>query len=534
MDAEIVANYDAHRDLADKPFRCACYAPFTSMVFDSIGRVRVCCVNFEHILGDIKKERLDEIWSGARIGALREALRRYDFSKGCGYCYWKLTAGVGEKSLADATLIASKYDAFSVEADGPFWPKHLEFHLSNRCNLECQTCFGEYSHLIREKREKLPPYPMAYGEQFFSDLRKYLPHLRFAQFLGGEPFLIPEMYRVWDMLIEDKLTPHCHVNTNGTVFSERVERVLEHLAVSLNLSIDSHIPERFEAIRTNAKFDKFLRNYRRFREICDRRQTTLRFMFTLSRLNWDEFPDFLLFAEDLGVAVSVAECFNPKPLSLFTLPADQLAEVVNQLERKAEVVRDRLRLNRAVLEQHLGELRHRLQSRDEIMFFEDQPEDPPPPWIDPNDVGDKLLDPWRGELARVSEAPPFQEADARALLADWNAACPVDRLVCDPDDTILEAELSETGTVGAARELRGLGTADLFLSLQTRYGAEIEVVEVRRADRYVDRVIAFSHPGGRATLVRSLVLPRFDEAGQPIGTVVFIASMPDNRLVVLA
>lgn len=530
MDSAIIDAYDSTRRLADRPFRSACYAPYTAMVFDSIGRVRACCVNFEHILGDIRTERLDDIWSGQRIRELREALRAYDFSKGCGYCHWKLSSGdLATKSLEAATLITRKYDSLSLESGEPFWPKHLEFHLSNRCNLECRTCLGEYSHLIRKNREHLPPYPMAYGDQFFLDLRKYLPRLEFAQFLGGEPFIIPEMYRVWDMLIADGHAPQCHVSTNGTVFSDRVEWVLEQLPMSLNLSLDSHIPERFEAIRVNAKFARVMRNYRRFREICDRRGTQLRFMITLSRLNWDEFPDYLLFAEDLGVPVSVAMCFNPNELSLFTLPAAELASVIESLDRRAEAVRGRLTMNREVLDQHLAELRHRLGTRSENMFFEGPAPVPEPPWQEP-----KLVDPWRSTIASAPGWRSLDESGARALLAEWNPDSSIDVLECDPDDIILEVHGDSQGALGFADAWVGHAASDLLVPLREHFGDEVEVVRDQRHDAYHDRIIGFSKPGSRATLVRSLVLPRFDEEGRPIGTVVFIASMPDNRLVVLS
>ncbi len=80
--------------------------------------------------------------------------------------------------------------------------------------------------------------PKPYSDHFFAELRKYLPHLKFAKFLGGEPFLAQESYRIWDMMVEDKLQIPCHVTTNGTQWNERVERVLEHVPCSFSISMD--------------------------------------------------------------------------------------------------------------------------------------------------------------------------------------------------------------------------------------------------------------------------------------------------------
>ncbi len=365
MEASEIAAYDSHRSFHAKPFRSACYAAQTSMVFDSIGRVRICCANTEYILGDIRHERLDDIWNGPRMEALRASLKAYDLSHGCEVCYYKIAAGVPKGStLASTQLIALKYEEFAVEDRPPYWPKHLEFHLSNKCNLACVTCSGEFSSTIRSVREKRPPYPPAYNDQFFGDLRKYLPRLKEAQFLGGEPFLIPEMYRVWDMMIEDGLTPNCHVTTNGTLFNSRVERILTSLPMSVSVSMDGVTPRTFEAIRVNAKFDRVLKNFRTFKDICRSRGMWIGVNFTLSRLNWHEFVDFLLFGEAEGVNVSASDVHSPESMSLFTLDAPELNRVVTQLEEQAARAAGQLQRNRQLLENRIRELRHLLELKD--------------------------------------------------------------------------------------------------------------------------------------------------------------------------
>ena len=123
-----------------------------------------------------------------------------------------------------------KYDEFPVPATGELWPANLEFNLANTCNLECLMCRGELSSAIRARRDRLPPLPRVYNDTFFADLRKYLQRARCLQFLGGEPFLIQEHFRVWEMLIEDGLKPEVQITTNGTQWNARVERVSSPVA----------------------------------------------------------------------------------------------------------------------------------------------------------------------------------------------------------------------------------------------------------------------------------------------------------------
>lgn len=362
LDPAIATAYDSTRDMSRQPFRAACYAPFVSMVFDTIGRVRACCANYEYILGNLHEERLDAIWHGARIAALREALKNYDFSLGCGYCYWKIEGTADrKKTLADSSVVALKYEKLPLDANGDYWPTHLEFHLTNRCNLECLTCNGDFSHLIRARREKLPAYPVAFGEEFFEDLRKYLPRLKEAQFLGGEPFLMHEQHRVWDMLIEDRLAPMCHVTTNGTIWNEKVERVLDLLPVSVNVSMDGVTRETFERLRVNAKWDVVLENLEKFRAALAARRRLLGISFSLSRENVHEFVPMLLFAEERDAHVSVCNVFDPPAFSLYTLPLEEFDRILADVERAGEAARPKLTKNVPTLDHQLAELRSHAQ-----------------------------------------------------------------------------------------------------------------------------------------------------------------------------
>ena len=142
----LVEAYDRLRPLSNKPVRAVCYAPFTSMYLDTYGLVRACCVNRRYVLGDLKEQRLDEVWFGARAKMLRDAMKRYDMLLGCEFCDWQIKNGnFTDPRTHQASVHARKYDMFGVvqTSDARYWPTNLEFNLSNTCNLECVTCNGE-------------------------------------------------------------------------------------------------------------------------------------------------------------------------------------------------------------------------------------------------------------------------------------------------------------------------------------------------------------------------------------------------------
>ena len=122
------------------------------------------------------------------------------------------------------------------------------------CNLQCVMCNGELSSSIRSLREHRPPIEFTYGDQFFRELTEFLPHLKEAAFLGGEPFLSRDASRVWDLMIELDCHPSVHVTTNATVMNKRVESYIERL--QMNARSPTRLGPTFEAIRVGADFDE--------------------------------------------------------------------------------------------------------------------------------------------------------------------------------------------------------------------------------------------------------------------------------------
>jgi hypothetical protein len=202
-------------------------------------------------------------------------------------------------------------------------------------------CSGKFSSTIRSHREKLPPLPKAYGDDFFEDLREFLPHLQYAKFLGGEPFLAAESLRIWEMMIDDGHCVPSHVTTNGSQYNARVERILERIPMTFCISLDGITKRTFERIRVNSSFESVMENIHRFHAYARARNQNLTFPICLMRQNWHEFGEILLFADGLDCSSYVNVVSNPPHCSLYTLPADELEPIVSSLEQQNErIVRE--------------------------------------------------------------------------------------------------------------------------------------------------------------------------------------------------
>ncbi len=336
------------------PATLTCAAPFVAMEFDQFGEVQACCANTLYPLGNVRDTSLREIWRGERAAALRSALQRHDLSLGCTVCRYRLAYGYGE-------LPRDYYDNFPLDLD-PEWPHALAFALHNTCNLACVMCGADRSSKIRAQRSHLAPLPHAYGEEFFDEIRPFLEHAGAVDFSGGEPFLVAEHGRIWDMLIEMNRRPLCSLTTNGSVWNDRVEHVLGSLDTHICVSIDGVTPRTFESIRVGAKFHDVMTNLDRFEQYARQRGTMLTISFSLIRQNWFELGAMMRFAEARGIPVKVQTVIEPE-FGVQRMPTDELTSVVESLEIEGATLEPLLEINRSMWRREVARLRGELEAR---------------------------------------------------------------------------------------------------------------------------------------------------------------------------
>jgi molybdenum cofactor biosynthesis enzyme MoaA len=400
-----------------------------------------------------------------------------------------------------------RYDDFAVPSTTPTYPQLMEFSISNTCNLECIMCNGEWSSSIRSRREKKPPLPKPYSDRFFDDLREFLPHLKRANFLGGEPFLERETFRIWDMMIELGLETPCHVTTNGTQYNDKVERVLEALPFSFSISMDGTTKETVERIRQNAEFETLRENFKRFHAYCARRGTDLSLTYCLMTLNWHEFGDYLAFADDHGVEVFVNTVTFPTELSLYELPKEELERVVVGLENQHGAIDTRLTKNRHVWEAELARLRHRLDRFDEPRTGQD----------------------WGGLFRATIDPtePPIREAEIRQLLHHWSGRPPAIAMTCDASKTILVAIADhDSDKVFPVEHLAGQKVWHMQKVLADKLGWHSETRRFEQDERKIDVLLAFGTPDRFTSEVRAMTIPLYGDHGGLEGTQTFVGVRP--------
>lgn len=173
-------------------------------------------------------------------------------------------------------------------------PQRVVFEITNRCNLKCKMCAQssrkfEYKDLdmnIVKKVEHLIPYT--------TDV---------SLFGWGEPLVHKRFLDIFD--ITTKYPTNIFVLTNGLLLTEDVARHLISKGLRyLNFSVDGAVKETYNKIRRGSDFDKVIANIRtivKIKKELGKKYPYLRMVFTATRHNIKEFPDFLKLAASLGM-----------------------------------------------------------------------------------------------------------------------------------------------------------------------------------------------------------------------------------------
>jgi MoaA/NifB/PqqE/SkfB family radical SAM enzyme len=247
-----------------------CYAPFIAMNFDQSGKMTVCCFNRTHTLGRYPNDSIADAWNSSEARLIREDMLLDDLSRGCFQCASMLEAENFDSvlirhfddhaPLSDVWMPKRKWwhagREKAIVSSPALLPVMFEFELSNTCNLECIMCGGHWSSAIRKNRENLPAISSPYDGQFVLQIKDFLPTLRRANFLGGEPFLIGLYYDIWEAIIDINPQITVAITSNGTILNKRAKEIIEKLPnCHITLSIDSLNKATWERIRINGDFE---------------------------------------------------------------------------------------------------------------------------------------------------------------------------------------------------------------------------------------------------------------------------------------
>jgi sulfatase maturation enzyme AslB (radical SAM superfamily) len=149
-------------------------------------------------------------------------------------------------------------------------------------------------------------------------------------FSGGEPFLIPIYYKIWERMLA--INPHIiiAVVTNGTILNDRIKEMLERGRFRINVSIDSVHKETYESIRRNSDFDTVMANFEWFMEYGKRKKLLANIPVCPLTVNWSRIPEVVRFANEKNVSLNFVYVDRPFTLALTYSKPEYLQRIIEQ------------------------------------------------------------------------------------------------------------------------------------------------------------------------------------------------------------
>ena len=286
-----------------------CMAPWQSLMIEVNGNVQPCAYRGNYTntsarpsLGNINNNTLEEIWNGDEVRHLRRCMALGDLdAAGCGKCLavsqgQALGLEYDDHALAEiapspyAKNLSLKLD--EVLSGAEFCsskPTVLYFTPDHRCNLACSHCYQNISRKASIERK-------AAGDE----LLELIPYLSDVVAGGGEPLILP----FWRRFLSSEarlINPYMRFSTttNATVLRDDVfEGISSFRRIAIIISLDGASRDVFEKIRMPARWEVFIENARRLRELCASQAQFFSFNISTMKANLHELADFVDFCSD--------------------------------------------------------------------------------------------------------------------------------------------------------------------------------------------------------------------------------------------
>lgn len=191
---------------------------------------------------------------GPEVQAVKTALSSGEIPPGCQRCFdIESQGGKSIRQIFRRTYAESGIE-FQRDPARPSRPQMIELRLGNLCNFRCRMCYPKWSSSIAlevAERPHLRGYftvnEMGQGresgsDQFLQEIIAMIPQLRWINFTGGEPMIIPELITVMDAMVDQGHSENItiQVTTNCSTVNPRItDRFSRFQRVLLTLSLDA-------------------------------------------------------------------------------------------------------------------------------------------------------------------------------------------------------------------------------------------------------------------------------------------------------
>jgi MoaA/NifB/PqqE/SkfB family radical SAM enzyme len=185
-------------------------------------------------------------------------------------------------------------------------PFHIQWHITNVCNLRCKHCyqedFSKKDDLDWEGLKRISDNVLGTLNQWN---RRATIHLT-----GGEPLLKQELFSLIEDLDQSSVVEELGIITNGLLFNQDVIEKLSKFSKlrKIKISLDGPDEETNDSIRQADSFNKVVRNIPLIKE---KHCFEIILMFTVMRRNFRGLSAFFELSQELCTDGFIIERFIP-------------------------------------------------------------------------------------------------------------------------------------------------------------------------------------------------------------------------------
>lgn len=207
---------------------------------------------------------------------------------------------------------------------------YLRISVTERCNLRCIYCMPPHGIALRAKEEMLTFDEIERAGRLFAGFG--ITKIRLT---GGEPLVrknLPELVR---RLVDIGGIRSVGMTTNGVLLKSHIKELKQAGLHSVNISLDTLRPERFERIALRSHYDDVRAG---IDAALDEGFTPLKLnMVVMGGVNDDELPDFVEMARERPVNVRFIEFMPFKANQWNTGKFVPYAAMRNAIEQRYEL-----------------------------------------------------------------------------------------------------------------------------------------------------------------------------------------------------
>ena len=243
--------------------------------------------------------------------------------------------------LEEKSLKKSSYREFinSILSD-TIQIEYLELSISNHCNLACKMCNPDSSSLwntLLDSNNELHNY-MKKGKKTKIDIDNLfksidLSNLKYLKYLGGEPFITPELEHLFIKLKKLNLTKNITflTNTNVTFFPHKLLKYIDEFKnVKVALSVDG-IGKLNDYIRYGKDWETVSKNINLWKLYSNNKlNINIYFHTTVQAYNIHNLTEIKNYCKDNEISYYPVILRRPEHLSINALPQEYINKITNE------------------------------------------------------------------------------------------------------------------------------------------------------------------------------------------------------------